>query len=144
MKILLIEDDDNKIKVINEFIDNSLLDIKICIAKSYNSGLKEIFINNYDLILLDISMPVFDKINSESGGEFMKFAGVDILKEMEYRNIRCKTVIITQYDDFGNKTLIELKEELKNDYPENYFGTVYYNAAESKWKDELLNLIKNN
>jgi len=143
MKILFIEDDDNKIKQVNDFLREYSPNLDLVVGKSYNSGLKYIMKETYDVILLDISMPVFDKSSFNSGGYFMKFGGEDILKEMKRNNISAKTIIVTQYDDFGEKNLKELKISFESEFKENYVGTVFYNAAESNWKKELKELLKN-
>jgi len=143
--ILFIEDDTNKIKQITEFLEtikNDLVEFAIEIKKSYQSGLNAIIENHYDLILLDMSMHNFDKTVSETGGEFMQFAGEDILKEMSWNDINIKTIIVTQYDIIGNKTLIELKKYWLEEFGDIYRGTVFYSVNESNWKNELFNFIK--
>jgi CheY-like chemotaxis protein len=145
-KILLVEDDQNKLKQIGEFLNDSrdhLTDFALEIKKSYQSGLNAILNNQYDLILLDMSMHNFDKTAFETGGEFMQFAGEDILKEMDWNDIATSVVIVTQYDLIGDKTLTELKKLWETNYPNIYKGTVYYSANETNWKTELLTQIKN-
>ncbi|PSL44138.1 hypothetical protein CLV51_1063 [Chitinophaga niastensis] len=146
-KLLLVEDDQNKIKQIETFLADSkseLPEFTFEVRKSYQSGLQAILENRYDLILLDMSMHNFDKTFNESGGEFMKFAGEDILSEMEWNDISIKTIVVTQYDLIGNKALEDLKDRWKIRFPLNYLDTVFYSAKESNWKDELFSLIKSN
>lgn len=146
-KLLLVEDDQNKIKQIETFLaenKNMLPEFSFEVRKSYQSGLQAILENHYDLILLDMSMHNFDKTLNESGGEFMKFAGEDILSEMEWNDISIKTIVVTQYDLIGNKALDDLKDRWRLRFPVNYLDTVFYSAKESNWKDELFSLIKSN
>ncbi|AZI26673.1 hypothetical protein EA772_15470 [Pedobacter sp. G11] len=145
-KILFVEDDDNKIKEILGYLrtgDVKLPKHVIEVKKSYQTGLNAILENQYDLILLDMSMYTFDKTANETGGEFMQFAGEDILKEMIWNDIITKTIIVTQYDIIGERTLTELKESWQQEYAEVYLGTVFYSVDETNWEIDLTNLLKN-
>jgi len=146
MNILIIEDDENKIKQVTDYLINILhLEYPIEVKQSYHSGIKEILKQNYTFIILDMSLPTFDIIPSGNGGRFRSYAGVDILDEIKRNNLKSKCAVLTQFDVFGegeNKTnLIELKEILKESYSDNYLGTVYYNASQSNWKEELKQLL---
>lgn len=143
--ILLIEDDPNKIKQINLFLAefrNEFPKIVTTMRHSYQSGLDAILQDNYDLVLLDMSMHNFDKNVNETGGEFMQFAGENILKEMVWNEIDFPVIIVTQYDLIGNKNLNLLREEWENNFKPNYLGCVYYSANELNWKKDLLNLMQ--
>ncbi len=143
-KVLLVEDDTNKIKQIRDFfaeVQNEIVPFNLEIKKSYQSGLNAILSNRYDLILLDMSMHNFDRTIQETGGEFMKFAGEDILKEMAWNDVQTKTIVVTQYDVIGDKSLTELKESWRVSFPDTYVSTVYYSAGETNWKNELLVLV---
>ncbi|WP_459477360.1 response regulator [Clostridium saccharoperbutylacetonicum] len=145
MKILIIEDDDNKSEQISQYINNRN-DCELVIKKSYLSGIKEIFNGNHDLILLDMSMPTYDITPTEPGGRFRLFGGEDILREMKRKKIDGKAIVITQYDSFGDGeiTLEELDERLYKQFPLIYLGLVYYNASISNWSDNLNKLINTN
>ncbi|MDC7724271.1 response regulator [Priestia megaterium] len=149
MNILIIEDDPNKKKQLIDFLQDMMNIESIKCKSSYKSGLKEIVSNNYNLILLDMSMPTFDITAAESGGKPMPFAGKEILRQMKRRGIRIPTIVVTQFDKFGDfeksLKLEELKEELKKEYTGIYIDTVYYNPASSGWRENLnakLQIIK--
>ncbi|UBZ08781.1 response regulator [Salegentibacter mishustinae] len=146
MKILLVEDDEDKRSRIAEFIKNEL-EANIDIARSFQSGRKSISEKKYDLILLDMSMPTFDISPLESGGRSQPFGGRTLLFEMQRRNINTKVVVITQFDFFGvddeEITLEELDLELKNSFSQNYLGAVPFNIGYEDWKENLLKKIKN-
>ncbi|SCY43066.1 response regulator [Lysinibacillus fusiformis] len=151
MRILIIEDDQNKrkqlVQYLNEIFNKPLLEYRL----SYKSGLKEIISENYDLIILDMSMPTFDITNSESGGKPLPFAGKEILRQMKRRGICVPTIVVTQFERFGDYerslNLEELKKELEEEYEGIYLDTVYYNPASSSWRKYLfdkLSMIKGN
>jgi len=143
-KILLVEDDPNKLKALRGFLDNNkdALAISYEWKMSFQSGLDTILSGDFDLILLDMSMHNFEKSSTEAGGEFMKFAGEDILREMIWSDIKTPVIVVTQYDLIGNKTLTELKDNWQKEFGQIYADTVFYSSDQSKWQNELLQLIK--
>ncbi|WGQ14520.1 hypothetical protein [Sphingobacterium faecium] len=110
--------------------------------KSYQSGLDELLTNSYDLILLDMSMHIYEESNSEGGGNFETYAGKMLLEEIELYNIITKVVVVTGYDVYGDGTTLgSLKDELRRNHGEYYLGTVYFVSKEENWKKELYSLI---
>lgn len=146
MKILLIEDDKKKIEDIKEFLLTFYNYSSLVIKESYQSGLRELIKEKYDLLLLDMSIPTWDKSINESGGNFEKFGGYKILKEITRKKKPVDTILITMFDDFGESdtsvTLKHLDELLSDEFPMLYKGVAYYNTREDNWKTELDLLIK--
>lgn len=142
MNILLIEDDDEKRKKITDFLLNNY-NPTIMHKKSFHSGLKELVsFKSYDCVLLDMSMPSFDiTVNDSEGGSPESFAGRKLLEQMKFRFINYPTIVITQFDSFGEykekRSLEELKNELSEKYSPIYKGTVYYSASENDWQNIL-------
>lgn len=145
MDILIVEDDENKLYQISEILSADS-DITLVARRSYQSGLKEIISNHYDLIVLDMSMPTYDKTPSEPGGRFRKFAGKEILSEIIRRKIVTKALLVTGFDFFGEGstfiTLKELNQRLTDAFPAIYLGSVFYNASETNWAEELMHQVK--
>lgn len=141
MKILIVEDDENKRQQISDFIGEIVPQAEISIAKSYQSGLKQVIAKNTDLILLDMTMPTFDIGIDEDGGRPQAYAGREILRQMDRREIVTPVIIITQFDKFGEGidelTLPELDHQLYQDHPQIYQGAIYYSAALGIWKELL-------
>lgn len=148
MRILLVEDDQNKSKQIVEFFKADFPTGEIELKRSYQSGLKEIMLNSYDFILLDMQLPNFDISSGEDGYKFRKLAGVDILREISRKKKNCKVIIVTQFETFGEKEsyieLNDLKKIIKEQYENIYIDTVFYSADKSIWKKQLKDLILNN
>lgn len=145
--ILIIEDDADKSKHIKLFLKDNY-ECHITEKKSYKSGLKELINNgeDYDFILMDMSMPNFDISEEEpDGGSHESFAGRDLLEQMKLREIESKVFIITQLDTFGesvNKlSLTELKKQMKEEFSPIYRDAIYYNKAQENWKTELKDKI---
>ncbi|PEZ66761.1 response regulator [Bacillus anthracis] len=146
MKILIIEDDQNKrkqlVQYLSEILSNPIIECRL----SYKSGLKEIINNKYNLIILDMSMPTFDITTTESGGKPLPFAGKEILRQMKRRSIKIPTIVVTQFEKFGDYekslNLEELRCELEEEYLGIYIDTVYYNPASSSWRKFLLEKLQ--
>lgn len=148
MEVLLIEDDEDKIKKINSFLKEEFIESNIKITKSYNSSLVELVKKvKYDIVLMDMSMPTYELESGYENEDTENFAGRDLLQQMKFRNIYYPTIIITQYDTFGEsvykQTLEELTNELRDCFSPTYKATVYYSSAENDWKLNLRNEIKN-
>ena len=135
MKILLIEDNEHKIKQITNFVTENYKECELNLRKSYNSGLRELIKSqNYSLILLDMSLPNYDIIPGESGGDFEKYAGKYLLHEMYRREINIDVLIVTMYPNYVDD---EALEELKGDFP-NYLGATYFDVNEPDgWRNKL-------
>lgn len=146
IKTILIEDDSKKIEDIREFITNQLGCNTFTIRESYQSGIKELMANDYDLLLLDMSIPTFDKSPEEIGGPYEKFGGYKILKEIKRKGHPVKTILITMFDDFGESdlsiTLNQINETLKVEFSNIYLGSVFYHARENKWQEDLRIIIQ--
>lgn len=145
MKILFIEDHPLKQAQINKFVLEKFSDCQIESKNSYISGLKELIKNhnNYDVLLLDISMPNYDISSEDSGGDWMPLAGKNILKEMYLRDIPTKAIVVTMHGSFDDGTKItELDSELKKEFSDNYIGYVFYSQLNEDWKDKICQLLK--
>jgi DNA-binding NarL/FixJ family response regulator len=145
MRILFIEDHPRKkeqvIVFLNEIINNPIVETR----ESYNSGLRELISKSqeYDVLLLDMSMPNYDITNEDNGGDWLPFAGRLIMKNMYLREIATKVIVITMHGSFDDGTKIaELDNELKEEFPDNYIGYVYYAQTNIDWKAQLESLIK--
>lgn len=143
-KILIIEDDNIKIEKLSIFFEQYDFTVK----ESYHSGLTEILNPNvkYDFLILDMTIPLWDKGNTDLGGNYEQFGGERILREMKRRKKNVPTVLVSMFDVFpmpsGNLTFEELDNHLKSEFSQFYVGGVFYNATEeNKWKNELQKLI---
>lgn len=144
MKVLFIEDHPHKRRLVYNYLIETFPDIEIVQKGSYNSGLKELITqsNDYDLLLLDISMPNYDISPEESGGDFLPLAGKLILKEMYLREINTKAIVVSMHGSFeGGTKLTELDSELRNEFSDNYAGYVYFSQISTEWKEQLKKLI---
>jgi len=146
MRILVVEDDENKRKQVVTFLYECHPNSEILEARSYQSGLRSIIDEHPELIVLDMSMHTFDVSPDEPGGRPQPYAGREILRQMNRRKLNIPVVVITQYDRFGQDndilTLDELDTQLKTAFPTTYLDAVYYNPTTDGWKDALKQVME--
>lgn len=141
--ILIIEDDKVKIERLITYFSSE----KIIIKESFQSGLSEIKNNKdaYDFLILDMTIPLWEKGNNDLGGNYEQFGGEKILREMKRRKLFLPTILFTMFDVFptkdGNITFNEVNSIFKKDFSEFYLGAVFYNSNEDNWQIEISNLI---
>jgi DNA-binding NarL/FixJ family response regulator len=143
MKILIIEDDELKYQHLKKYTETILPQETIYDwKKSYHSGLDQVMTESYNLILLDMSMHIYEKTAQESGGSFETYAGRMILSEIDMYEVETKVIVITGYDVYNDgKTLETLKTELRQEFGDFYIDTIYFIGSDDRWKTNLLNLI---
>lgn len=148
MKILIIEDDKNKLQRIKEYLEKEGEKFTLFFANSYQAGLRLLETSEFDLLLLDMSLPSYDVTSTESGYKFRHFAGREIMEELTFLGKSLPVIIITAFDQFGEigsqRTLRQLQEELAQEFKSMYAGVVFYSASEEIWKQQLWALISNN
>jgi CheY-like chemotaxis protein len=145
MRILVVEDDENKRTQIIGFMNGAMPGAEIVTAASYQSGVRGLLQASFDLILLDMTMRTYDVTSEEEGGRPQAYAGRSILRQMERRDIRTPVVLVTQFDRFGEAndplTLEQVDQQLEREFPRIYRGAVYYNPAVAGWKEALARKI---
>ena|ERR1700682_621775 len=141
MKVLLVEDDENKSSQILQFVDVGLGIRDVRLARSYRGGLEKILNEHFDIVLLDMTLPTYEGDLDEEGGRPRVFAGRDILRQMDRKNVKAPVIVVTQFDKFGEhgetRTRDQLDRELLGAHPSIYRGMVYYNSGLEGWKEEL-------
>lgn len=142
IKILVVEDNEYKRSRIVELINTEFNHCKLFECYSFTSAWKMISKEDFDLILLDMSLPTFDKTDSEPGGAFRVFGGKELARKMNKRKIRSKFIFITQYKSFSDNisslSFDGLKTELLELYNEKCLGFILYSNTQSEWRDELV------
>lgn len=147
MKILFIEDEPTKSKEISNFLTDKIPEVQILLAESFTCGVEKLRQEKFDLLLLDMSLPIFNystRIGSQN--EFEPFAGLDILDEIYRLGLDLKTIVVTAFDVIGdNKNqvkLSQLDQKMKDEYCEVYLGVIHYNVSSLEWKNELMQYIQ--
>ena len=145
MKILVVEDDENKRTQISQFLIEAYPRCDLHLARSVQSGLRHIQREAPDIILLDMTLPNYDTGPDEPGGTTHIFGGRELLRQMDRFDLNIPTIVITQFETFGQPPnamkLPQLDAELKSEHSGFYRGAVYYHASIHDWKDKLRLMI---
>lgn len=144
MHILIIEDNLLKRQKVVDFLGEHV-QTTFSEAASFNTGLRLALSNRYDLIVLDMSMPTFDRTESAHGGRFRVLAGKEIVGRLARAGKLVPVVILTGYKDFSvdseSMNIDEIDSSLRN-VGENYRGYVMFDATDSIWKQQLLSVVQ--
>jgi DNA-binding NarL/FixJ family response regulator len=145
VNILLIEDNEFKKKKLYNFLIE-LQNIKnIDIASSYTSGITKCLSNNYDLLILDMSMPTYDKSSTETGGDFRTYGGKEIVRKLKRKRKDTPFIVVSQHPKFSENeetlSLEEIGDSFSETSSEHYLGLVFYDTSSAVWKSELEKLI---
>ena len=143
-KILLVEDSAYKREKILLYLRELPFDIDVDEAHSFASGSQKL-IHEYDFVILDISLPTYDKDNQAAGGRFRPFGGRELARKIIRRSLGTKMIFITQYESFSDKesslTFDELGVELANECGESFLGLIHYAGSTTAWKTQLSEII---
>ena len=142
MQILLIEDNSNKLKQIKTVLIEIYPQASIEEAYSFNSGVRKVYENKWNLIILDMSLPTYDITHTESGGDKKPVAGKNIMKRMLNRKIIVPVVIITQFESFDDDkiSLDSLNAEFQEGFKDIWKGTIFY--GNDDWSMELKDILE--
>lgn len=144
-RILLVEDDQFKAKAVLSLLTSEFPKISIEQARSLSSGYRTLEQHNFDLLLLDMSLPTFDVGPNDSGGEPLGFGGLKLLDLLAESGLSLPTIVVTQFEQFGEGDhaidVHSLKENLRQSFPHHFVGLVHYNSARTDWRMDLSELI---
>lgn len=142
MKLLLVEDDEHKMNNIISYIDTLNKEIVVVTARSVESGVQAAVDSQYDLILLDMTIPNFDITDKSDGGKSYKNGGEIIVKELLDEDVVFRCAVITQYETFNNETIDQISQRIRQLCGNDYLGYVKYSTNTESWREELNDLIK--
>lgn len=142
MRILFIEDDKYKRESVIVFIKSLYPNTEIDTAVSYESGVQMGVDNQYDLILLDMTIPNFDTSEGRPGGQSFKNGGEMIVRELLDEEICFRCAVLTQYETFNNETIDQISERISMRCGNKYLGYIKYNKLDEEWKENLKKLLQ--
>ena len=144
MDILIVEDNQSKLKQIKTFVKKGYDKASIHDALSYTAGLRRVYDEKWDLLLLDMSLPIYDMSQQETGGDKKSIAGKEIMKRMIHKKIYIPTIVITQFDTFGENeiSINTLNDEFKEYLNKVWRGTINYDDSTNKWMIDLKKILE--
>lgn len=146
MLTYIIEDSPLKAELLQQFLKERFSSLTIKVQGSYQSGLKLVQTHPPDLILLDMTLPNFDRVPNAREGRLRPLGGYDMMRKIRLRNIQTRIIVVTQLESFGDGddevSFEEMSLRCAREFPEVYLGSVYFDQRESAWQDDLEALIK--
>ena len=142
-KVLIIEDDVTKIARLVKYFSKD----DITLEESFQGGVTKLKNNfkDYDFLILDMTIPLWEKGKNDLGGNYEQFGGEKILREMKRKKYFLPTILFTMFDVFptnnGAITFKELDKRYKESYKEFYIGAVLFKTNEDNWIEKLNELI---
>ena len=140
-KILIVDDDNYKIENIKKLLLKVNSNFEVSVERALNPGLVTLLDNNFDFIVLDMSMPIFDLSETQN---FDYFGGITFLKEMKRKCIDTPTAIVTQYEIFGEGTSRKTSESIDAMCKEifhNYRGLIVYSSIDNNWMEKMVRVV---
>ncbi len=149
LRTLIIEDDASKCLAIQAYLKELVNSIDIEVCESVHEGTKAILKNNYDLVIIDMSLTTYSigtrEGKREFGGRPQGFGGSEVLRFMRRKKRIMPSVVITQFEKFGSgleeMTLSVLEEKLTEQHGDSFMGVIYYTSTSAAWKAHLRRLI---
>ena len=141
MNILIVEDDDKKRGGVLSYLHQEFDGLNIDEGYSVESGVQKAVDNQYDLIILDMTIPNFDKTDGKNGGNSYKNGGEIIVRELIDEDIEFRCMVLTQYETFNNETIDQISNRIKQKCGNNYLGYVKYSTLNNEWKDQIKKII---
>lgn len=142
INILLIEDNPHKRDRILSFLNGGDFKVNVCHAGSFTSGYRRMSSDEaFELVLMDMSLPTYDKSSSESGGRFRTLGGREVARKAYRKGVRTPILFVTQYNAFSegdvSHTLDTLDRELRAEFGDRYHGIVQYDSSQSMWRKKI-------
>ncbi|MBL7704329.1 MAG: response regulator [Taibaiella sp.] len=141
MKILIIEDDKVKKEKLSIFLEGNEVEIK----ESFQSGLDSLKKNTYDLLILDMTIPLWEETKNDINQNYEPFGGERILREMKRKKIHVPVVLFTMFDKFPINNEVLTFQQKNSEYKQTYdfyIDGVYYESTNDSWKNILSSLIR--
>lgn len=141
MKVLLVEDDENKKSRILDFYGREFPNDLLLNEDSMVGGLRTAREEKPNFVILDMTLPNYSISSGQGYNPMRPFGGRDFLRQLQRLNIGARAVVITQFETFGappdQVDLQSLNRDLLNDFPGLFLGSIYYHASKSSWQLEL-------
>jgi len=147
MKVLLVEDDENKKSRILEYYEGQFPGDELLSEDSMVGGLRTARKERPQFVILDMTLPNYSISSGQGYNPMRPFGGRDFLRQLQRLSIGARAVVLTQFETFGvppdQVDLQSLNRELRKDFPELFLGSIYYHASKSSWQSELAKTREN-
>lgn len=141
MKILVVEDDQFKLDAIQRVVRQQLRQHEIVFCKSVQTAVRAITHNDFDFLILDMSLPSHDLEAAAGLGIPRLSGGIEVLFELQYQNKNPRTLILTQYPEIEmeNKMvpLAGVADYVSENFEIEISGCIFFDFEQEEWSRQL-------
>lgn len=146
MKIFIVEDSEAKLDSIKGLLFSLFARPDFRVAYSVHSAIESLRRELPELIIADMSLPTYDIERRERGGSPRPFGGIEVFEFLDRYDYEVPVIVVTSYPTLGDGesalNLKQLSTRLRNEFPRNFVGAVYFDSAYSTWESEFSTLIE--
>jgi CheY-like chemotaxis protein len=146
MKILLIEDDENKRHNILNALQRECPSATIVTTHSVRRAIDTLAGQPFDLVVADMSLPTFDIELREPGGTPRPFGGIEVFEFLERIDCGVPVLVVTSYpiltDGKRSLSVKDLQQQLHREFPSNFAGIIYFDSALTDWERDMQQFLK--
>lgn len=149
-KVIIIEDDDFKFESLSDYLYQKQNEIEISKETNLFDAVKNIENNEYDLALIDMSIPSHPIVLGGSAPINLLKGGVEFLLELKLLDKNLDCIIITQYPEIEindeSFPIKESKDKLLELIECKVLDCIEYHDGSNEWKvnlDKVLSKYEN-
>lgn len=147
MKIYLIEDSPIKVLEISSFVSEALPLASVSVFQSYHSGLTALYSGNPDVVILDMTLPTFDRSHGFREGRLRPLGGYELMRKLRLRGVHSRVIVVTQLETFGEGdeqvSLNEVTERCRREFDGMFVGCIYFDQGPKReWRSGLGRALK--
>ncbi len=145
--IYVIEDNIVKARQVEAFLSSNFQGPPtVSLYMSFQSGLKAIELSPPELVILDMTLPTFDRKPNAREGRLRPLGGYDLMRKMKLKGLMSKVIVLTQLESFGEGDDVvgfeEITSKCDEEFPDFFLGSVYFDQGGQAWHQTLLTKIK--
>lgn len=116
------------------------------VSGSFQSAMRAIIESKPDLILMDMTIPTFDRKPNSREGRNRPIGGYDLMCKMKHKSILAGVIVVTQLETFGEGdeevSFSEITSRCQREFPNLFLGSVYYDQVGLNWRADLEELVR--
>lgn len=147
MLIYIVEDDPLKADTLLSFLKTTDPSSEIKVFRSYNTGLTAIQALRPHLLILDMTLPTYDRTPARRAGRLRPLGGYELLRKIALHQIIVPAIVVTMLESFGEGveeiSYQDMTTTCKSELGELFLGSIYFQLGTSNWQIELRNIYNN-
>lgn len=144
--VLIVEDDEHKIVDLKRELLDVRPDVIVRAERSVRAGVIAVTSQEFDLLILDLSLPTFDETARNSGGLGQPQGGLEVLRMLRMRDLRPPIIIVSQYYQvqFGSTYVATEKatSRIAADLNAHVVATILYKLQTDAWVDKFRKAVE--